>query len=290
MPYQIIALLVWSSTFIAAKYAETMADPAMTVQLRLVVAALIVLPVCRRHMGRIPRDKWKPLLWLSFCNYIGVLMLQFIGVKYTSAASAVTVIGLEPLLMVFIGHFFFHDKARWFHWLCGAAAFAGVALLILGGGAEGGVSLFGCFLVFCGGVVFCAITRPTQRLIAEIGAPAYTSVSLAAAAVLCVPFTLLLAESYAVRWNAQGVAAVLYLGVGCSWLAYLLWNKGMLTVPANMTGVLLSLEPVFGVLLAVLILCEHITPLSWLGILIVVSATFCAGALPQIMAKKRQAV
>ena len=92
------------------------------------------------------------------------------------------------------------------------------------------------------------------------------------------------------RWNAQGVAAVLYLGVGCSWLAYLLWNKGMLTVPANMTGVLLSLEPVFGVLLAVLILGEHITPLSWLGILIVVAATFCAGALPQIMAKKRQAV
>ena len=64
----------------------------------------------------------------------------------------------------------------------------------------------------------------------------------------------------------------------------------MLTVPANMTGVLLSLEPVFGVLLAVLILGEHIMPLSWLGILIVVAATFCAGALPQIMAKKRQAV
>ena len=66
MPYQIIALLVWSSTFIAAKYAETMADPAMTVQLRLVVAAMIVMHVWRRHMGRIPREKWKPLLWLSF--------------------------------------------------------------------------------------------------------------------------------------------------------------------------------------------------------------------------------
>ncbi|MGF6148028.1 S-adenosylmethionine/S-adenosylhomocysteine transporter [Kingella potus] len=290
MLYQILALLVWSSAFIAAKYAETMADPAMTVQMRLIVAALIVLPACRRHIGRIPKDKWKPLLWLSFLNYVGVLMLQFIGLKYTSASSAVTVIGLEPLLMVFIGHFFFRDKAQWFHWLCGAAAFAGVALLILGGGTEGRISLFGCLLVFCGGIVFCSITRPTQRLIAQIGAPAYTSVSLAASALLCLPFTLLLAESYTVDWNLRGTAAVLYLGAGCSWLAYLLWNKGMLSMPANITGVLLSLEPVFGVLLAVLVLGEHITPLSWLGIAVVVAATFCPGALPQISAKKRQTV
>lgn len=42
-------------------------------------------------------------------------------------------IGLEPLLVVFVGHFFFKDKTKWFHWLFGAMAFIGVAILINGG-------------------------------------------------------------------------------------------------------------------------------------------------------------
>ena len=36
-------------------------------------------------------------------------------------------IGLEPLCVIFIGHFFFQDRAKWYHWLCGAFAFLGVA-------------------------------------------------------------------------------------------------------------------------------------------------------------------
>lgn len=38
-------------------------------------------------------------------NYPAVFLLQFVGLHYTSAASAATIIGLEPLLIVFVGHF-----------------------------------------------------------------------------------------------------------------------------------------------------------------------------------------
>jgi len=81
MLYQILALLIWGSSFIAAKYSYEMLDPALMVEARLLIAALMVLPSCRRHLGRIPRSEWKPLLWISFVNYVVVLMLQFIGLK-----------------------------------------------------------------------------------------------------------------------------------------------------------------------------------------------------------------
>ena len=156
MFYQILALIIWSSSFIAAKYAYAAIDPALMVGVRLLIAALLVLPVCRRYIGKIPRREWKPLLAVSFITYVFTLMLQFIGLKYTSAASASTIVGLEPLLMVFIGHFFFNDKARAYHWICGAAAFAGIALLMVGGAEAGGeVGWFGCFLVLLAGIGFC---------------------------------------------------------------------------------------------------------------------------------------
>lgn len=282
MLFQILALFMWGSSFIAAKFSYAMLDPALMVQVRLLIAALIVLPTARRYLGRIPRAQWKPLLRLSFANYVLVLMLQFIGLKYTSAASAVTIIGLEPILMVFVGHFFFNDKAKWYHWVCGVLAFLGVAVMIAGGAEEGGeISLFGCLLVFLAGLVFALIMRPTQKLIADIGAPAYTSVSLLAAAVLCLPFTLLLADSFAVDWSVSGTLAVLYLGVGCSWFAYWLWNKGMDRVPANVSGILISMEPVLGLLMAVVLLGETVSAVSAWGMVMILASAFAVVLLPR---------
>ncbi|MBF1299351.1 MAG: DMT family transporter, partial [Neisseria sp.] len=164
MFYQILALLIWGSSFIAAKYSYEMIDPALMVEARLLIAALMVLPSCRRHLGRIPRSEWKPLLWISFVNYVVVLMLQFIGLKYTSAASAVTMVGLEPLLVVFVGHFFFNDKAKIYHWICGAAAFAGVGMMVMGGAEEGGtIDWFGCLLILLAGLGFAGVIRPSQQ-------------------------------------------------------------------------------------------------------------------------------
>lgn len=284
MLFQIIALLIWGSSFIAAKYSYTMLDPALLVQVRLLIAALIVLPTARRYLGKIPRRQWKSLLWLSFANYVLVLMLQFIGLKYTSAASAVTIIGLEPILMVFIGHFFFHDPAKWYHWLCGITAFAGVSMMIAGGAEEGGdISLLGCALVLMAGLTFATVMRPTQKLIAEIGAPAYTSVSLLLAAGLSLPVSLLLTESFSVNWSPSAAAAVVYLGVGCSWFAYWLWNKGMNRVPANISGILVTLEPVLGLLMAVVLLGESISLISGWGIMMILLSAFAVVVLPKVL-------
>ncbi|HEZ4583666.1 TPA: DMT family transporter, partial [Neisseria meningitidis] len=113
----------------------------------------------------------------------------------------------------------------------------------------------------------------------RIGAPAFTSVSIAAASLMCLPFSLALAQSYTVDWSVGMVLSLLYLGVGCGWYAYWLWNKGMSRVPANVSGLLISLEPVVGVLLAVLILGEHLSPVSALGVFVVIAATLVAGRL-----------
>ena len=80
------------------------------------------------------------------------------------------------------------------------------------------------------------------------------------------------------------------MGIGCSWLAYLLWNKGMNTVPANVSGLLISLEPVIGVIMAVLILGEHLSAMSAMGITVVIVSTFVAGMLARVSSKHKKAV
>ena len=48
MFYQIIALLLWSSAFIAAKYTYTMMEPELMLLFRLTIASVLALPLCLR--------------------------------------------------------------------------------------------------------------------------------------------------------------------------------------------------------------------------------------------------
>ena len=190
---------------------------------------------------------------------------------------------------MFIGHFFFRDRAHWFVWLCGVAAFAGVALLIAGGKSSGEISLWGCTLVMLGNTVFCAVLRPSQKMIEKVGVQAFTSITMAVAPLLCLPASLTLADSLHIDWNWRGTLGLVYLGVCCSWLAYNLWNIGMKTVSANFSGILSALGPIFGAWLAVLILGVQISALSWLGIVLVVAATLAAVFVPKWLRRREVA-
>ena len=288
MLYQILALLIWSSSLIVGKLTYSMMDPVLVVQVRLIIAMIIVMPLFLRRWKKIDKPMRKQLWWLAFFNYTAVFLLQFIGLKYTPASSAVTMIGLEPLLVVFVGHFFFKDKAKWFHWLFGAMAFIGVAILINGGKNNEGIdniSLFGCLLVLSAGIIFAAVLRWTQRVVAKVSTQAYTSVSIVLGTITTLPFTVLLTENWQISLNSTGIAGLLYLAIGCSWLAYWLWNKGLNNVDANISGILVALEPLFGILFAVSLLGETLSFSAALGITIIMLATLGSTLLPKLLKK-----
>ena len=266
MIYQILALFIWSSAFVAAKYTFTMMDTILMIQARLFMAAIIVMPLFFRRWKGVSKPMRKQLWWLGFFNYTATFLLQFIGLKYTSAASATTMIGLEPLCVIFIGH-----------------------ILILGGqGNEGSseISLLGCSLVVAASIVFACCLRWTKKVVATVSAQAYTSISIVLATITMLPFTLLLTENWDIHFNWLGFFGLIYLGVACSWFAFWLWNKGLNSVDAKISGILTALEPIFGVFLAVLLLNEDVSLVSALGIIIIVVSALGVSLLPRWLHKE----
>lgn len=85
----------------------------------------------------------------------------------------------------------------------------------------------------------------------------YTAAILIQGAILCLPLCLLFARSWQVHFSWTGLFAVIYLGICCSWLAYKCWNIGLQKTPAHISGMLIALEPVFGVLIAMLFRRAH---------------------------------
>ncbi|MDO4222731.1 MAG: DMT family transporter, partial [Acinetobacter sp.] len=145
---------------------------------------------------------------------------------------------------------------------------------------DGAVSVFGLGLVLLAGLGFVLSIHLGQNIMAKIAPNHYTAVILVQGTLLCLPFTLLLTQNWQVNFSWAGLFAVIYLGVGCSWLAYKLWNIGLQHTPTHLSGMLIALEPVFGVMIAMLLLGERMTLMSAVGSVLVIGAAMLSTFIP----------
>lgn len=286
MAYLVAALVFWASSFTAGKLAYEAFDPALVVLLRLVIASTMVLPFFLKHYKSIDKTLKKRLWSVSFLMFPVGILVQFLGLSYTSASSAVTIIGTEPILVLFLGFVFFGKQVVWYDWLLGILAFFGIFLLVMGAGNDGAVDLFGLFLVFLAGIGFALSVHMSQSLMQYMTPKLYTATILVQGTCLCLPLSLSLTQSWTVRPSLQGMLAVVYLGVCCSFLAYKLWNMGLAKTPARLSGILIALEPVFGVMIAMVLLGERMSALSAFGSVLVIGAACASTLIPMFVRPK----
>ncbi|WP_066800599.1 DMT family transporter [Moraxella oblonga] len=282
MLYIIIALFIWASSFTAGKYAYTMFDPAMAVQIRFFIASAIALPLFLKSYPTIDKSLRQKLWGISLLMFPIGILVQFIGLSYTSASSAVVMIGAEPIMILILGFLLFKQKIAIYDWLLSVIAFLGIGLLVLGSQTDEVVNLFGLFLVFIAGMGFALSVHLAKNIMNVIDNQAYTAIILVQGAIISLPISLSVIKDWTIHFNWLGLLSVIYLGIGCSWLAYKLWNLGLNKTPAHISGMLIVLEPVFGVLIAFLFLGETMSLLTALGSILVIGSAILSTLIPII--------
>ena len=289
MIFLLAAAFLWGTSFIAGKYSYGVFDPYLLVQLRMAIATLFVLPVLykkRNDVFLVFRMYKRDLLILAFLIYPATFLLQFLGLKYTSASSATAMIGIEPFMVVFMGFFFFKNKTSRIDWILGGLTFLGVLIVAWSSQQDHNINIFGCFLIIVSTVVVAIWVLLSKNILKKVDSSIFTAITIFLGFILCIPFTLLFSSTSLSNINSNislsSIFALLYLGVGCSYLASKLWNKGLEISSANNSGLFLDLEPIFGVVFAVLLLKENISGVTLMGILLVLCSTFYAQAIKKL--------
>ena len=277
MFYLLLASFLWGTSFIAGKFAYETLDPALVVLFRLIIAGGILFPITLRFIKENSKSDvdWKKIALLGFLTYPATFLLQFIGLQYTSASSAATMIGIEPLMVILIGQLFFKEKASLTIWLLGIIAFIGVFLLVgLSDNEE--ISLIGCLLVLASTIVVALWLRLSKSVLGNLNPKVYTALSLQLGTLIGLPFMLLLVKDWNINFSYSSIIALLYLGIGCSLFANWAWNKGLSETETNKSGIFLALEPIFGVLFSIILLNDSLSITSWVGVaLVILSAAVC---------------
>ncbi len=150
---------------------------------------------------------------------------------------------------------------------------------------DGAVAPAGVGAALLAALAFAAYTVAAKRLLVR-GVPGRVAVAVVfpAAGLLLVPVLLASLRDAAEPSRLVtpgGLAVVLWLGVGATAVAYLLFTAGLRGVPA-VTGATMALaEPLTATVLGVLLLGERLTPIAGAGAAVVAIALVLAARRPE---------
>jgi drug/metabolite transporter (DMT)-like permease len=262
----VTATLLWGGSFIAMKIAMRGFSPFLVVFCRMALASAVFGLLWRRLGGfRAAKGDWPAFLFMAFCEPCLYFVFEAKALTLTQASQAAMVTALLPLLTAVAAAVVLKEKLEG-RTLAGLLlAVAGVMVMSLSGEttADAPRPVLGNFLEFL--AMCCAVGYIiTAKRLAVRHRPLYlTAMQSFVGAAFFAP--VLLVTPLPERIEAGPALAVVFLGLGVTFVAYGLYNYGVSRAPAAKAAAFINLIPVFACLLSRFFLDENLTGLQWTG-------------------------
>jgi drug/metabolite transporter (DMT)-like permease len=260
-------VLLWSSSFIAARVGLRHMTPLLFVALRMVLCALVLLGamlVLRRPWG-VLRGRWVHCAVAGVLIHSVLLMTAHVAMTRIPAAPIALVQTLNPLLTAALAWPVLGERLRPVQWLGLLLGAAGVVLIVGLAALQSRVELRLLLWTVGGVVALCGGTLYFGRYCRGVPVLEGTTVQFLAAAAACV-LSMLAFESPHGDWSGEAVAAVAwnaaFVSLGGMALYFLMLRRGTAArATANF-----YLVPGMAALLAWWLLGEHLAALAVVGL------------------------
>ena len=266
------ALVIWSSSFVAIKIAYETFPPITLGAVRFVVATLILGALTLLPKNRVKLEK-KDIGTVALSGLMGITLyavLQNIAMQWTSASSATLIIASYPIITLLLETLIYKTKLSAVKVIGILIAIGGVVILsYVKAEARQQNELLGILLLIVAGVAWAFYNFLTKKVVNR-----YPSISLLFYQTLFgTLFMLPLSLFERAQWQAPTLmtfSMMLFLGVFCSVIAFLLYNLGLRKLSPSSVTSMLNLVPIFGVFFSWLLLGERVTLQKVIGGTIVI--------------------
>jgi drug/metabolite transporter (DMT)-like permease len=263
----VLLTAVWGSTFFLIRDLVTSVPPVDFLAIRFTIAAVFMVVVFRRPLLALGRPQWLAGLGLG-ALYGLAQTLQTVGLAHTDASVSGFITGTYVVLTPLLSALLLRERIPRSTWYAVLLATLGLAVLSLQGVSIG----IGEALTLACAVVYALHIIGLGRLSTPSHATGMAAVQMLVIAVLCV----VVAVPDGITWprGAGQWASVVYMAVAAGALA--LWAQTWAQAHMNATraAIVMTLEPVFAALFAVLFGGEPLTLRMLLGGLLVLAAMY----------------
>jgi inner membrane transporter RhtA len=255
-----------TSVQVGAALARTMFDdlgPSGTSLLRLGFAALTLGLLWRPDPRRYSRAELR--LVVAFGLVLGLMNLTFyLGLGRLDLGVAVTIEFIGPLAVAVVG------SRRRLDLVWAALAAVGIVLLANPGGSDP-VDALGLFFILCAAACWAAYILLAQRAGRVFAGSQGVAMAMVVAAV--IPIAPGIADGGSALLRPELLAIGLAVGILSSAIPYSLETEALRRLPANVFGVLMSMEPAVAALAGFVVLGQDLGPREILAMALVVAAS-----------------
>jgi len=266
--------MIWGSSYALTKQALVFYPVLGFIALRFGITFVLLLPVLLREWREVA-----PLALPLGVGLLGIFLCEINGVALTSASNAGFLIALFVLFTPFAEWLLLGERPRTQVLAACAVSLLGVWLLC------GGIDLhlgLGDALMIAAALLRAGLVCLTRRLCQrrQASALAITAAQSGVVTVGCLVLAQFGGGLPALPGAPAFWAATLFLVLFATLLAFVVQNHALRRASPTRVMLLMGSEPLFGALFAALLLGERLSPLAWLGGLLIVVAALWASLGP----------
>jgi drug/metabolite transporter (DMT)-like permease len=276
-----VAVALWGMTIAPTKWALESFPPLTLTFLRLFIASLVFLPFAWMRAKQAAKGPiqipWLRMCSLSFTGVAGYFLFNYLGVGLTSGVHYSIISASLPLCTILLAALYLKEKLTVPQWGGLLLGVAGVLLITVHPGGNGGGSLIGDLLILASDLIWAFYVIQMKRPQGETALPSelFTALTLCIGGWMIFPFMLAELWMYGLPpVTYEATASLGMLVAGPTIAAYWLWNRAMESVSAGKAGLYLNVMPVISVISSIGLLGEALTWTTFAGGILVLAGVF----------------
>lgn len=271
----ILSMVIFGTIGIFRKYIPLPSGIVACVRGVLGVAFLLVFIKMKKiKMDRAAIGKYRKILLVSG-GFIGLnWVLLFESYRYTSVAVATLCYYMAPIFVMLASPVLIKEKLTIKKTICVIVALIGMVFVsgVLDGGVSGISELKGILFGLGAAALYASVVMMNQGL-REVPTYDKTIMQLGAAALILVPYILVVEDLSAVVLTPLIIVMLIIVGVVHTGIAYALYFGSMNGLKAQTVALFSYIDPIVAIILSAMFLKEPMTVYSIIGAVLVLGAT-----------------
>lgn len=259
----LITMVFWAGNAIAGRLAVGEVSPLILTWLRWTLGAIVLVILARSHLRRdwpVLCRHWRYIAFMGATGFATFNALLYTALVHTTALNATILQAGMPMIIFSLNYLAYRTAVRWLQIVGYSVTLIGVLVATSQGdfGQLLGLEFNHGDLIMLMAVLVYSTYSVALRGKPELHWLSFLAILFVVAALVSIPLAVYEAVTSTAIWPAsvKGVSVVLYTAIFPSIIGQALFIRGIELIGANAAGLFVNLVPIFGALLAVLILGE----------------------------------
>lgn len=280
----ILTVSIWGASFVSTKVLlENRLSPSEIYILRFVLAYLLILIICHSRLwARTLRDE---LLFATcgLCAGSIYFLAENTALEYTLTTNVALLTATSPLFTAMLAGMIYKSERPGKGAIIGSlVAFLGVGCVIFNSSTNLEVRPFGDILSLLAAVSWSVYSLVLRRLNATYDIWFITRKTFFYGVLTALPFALAQPTStdlWGTLCKPEVAGNLLFLGVGASMLAYVIWARTVERMGAVKANNYMYLQPIITMIISAIVINEHVTLIGYLGIALILGGLWLGDKL-----------